>query len=166
MSKDKVLLIGVDLGNEKDCQCATLDLYYKDTDHIIYQTTDKEQVVALNEILEDINAEKTKLQRLEAIDNANPSEALECLEKIKDGFGCDMAYYDLNLEYETVEQALLKAQEQEKVLSIIKEKKVDVCELKICIDEYDDSLYQYNKRNIEQFKLTPEEFDAVKRWVK
>jgi len=54
------------------------------------------------------------LQRLESIDNTDFSEALKCLEKIKDSFGCDMAYYNLNSEYETVEKALIKAQEKEK----------------------------------------------------
>lgn len=38
----------------------------------------------------------TYLNSLESIDNAKPNEAIECLEKIKDSFGCDMAYYDLN----------------------------------------------------------------------
>lgn len=57
---------------------------------------------------------KNALQRLEAIENTEPSEALKCLEKIKDSFGCDMAYYNLNSEYETVEKALIKALDQEK----------------------------------------------------
>lgn len=53
--------------------------------------------------------------------------------------------------------------EFQKILKIIKKKNVDICELKICIDEYDDSLYQYNKSmNIKQFKLTQEEFDTLK----
>ena len=51
------------------------------------------------------------LQRLESIDNANPSEALE---KLLDGYSKGMAgrsYYD------TIKQALVKSQEQEKVLN-------------------------------------------------
>lgn len=47
------------------------------------------------------------LQRLEAIDNANPSGALECLEKITDTFGCDMAYYHSN-SIDIIKQALLE----------------------------------------------------------
>lgn len=34
------------------------------------------------------------------------SKALEALEKIKQEFGCDPAYYGLNLDFETIEQAL------------------------------------------------------------
>lgn len=60
------------------------------------------------------NRLKQVLDYFKSIDNANPSKATECLEKIKNSFGCDMAYYNLNSEYETVEQALIKAQENEK----------------------------------------------------
>ena len=55
------------------------------------------------------------LKRLEAIDNANPSEALECLKQIEDiietkiGLGVVNAYI-INI----IKQALEKAQEQEK----------------------------------------------------
>lgn len=99
-------------------------------------------------------------QRLEAIDNANPSEALEVVGYLKDHHLNAVPYYDWLNE---IEQYILKAQEQEKVLEIVKEKQVDICELKICIDEYEDSLYQYNKRTIEKFKLTQEEFDLLKK---
>jgi hypothetical protein len=60
------------------------------------------------------------LHRLESIDNAEPSEALECLEEI--GFAplnecCGSPYTRISNEYEedynTIKQALLKAQEQE-----------------------------------------------------
>ena len=109
-------------------------------------------------------------QHLEAIDNAKPSEALKELD--------DISYLVLNeiddlknkelwkSYFNTIKQALLKSQEQEKVLKIMFEKKVDMCELKICIDEYEDSLYQYNKRTIEKFKLTQEEFELLKRYFK
>ena len=33
-------------------------------------------------------------------------KGLECLEKIKNGFGCDPAYYGLNREFEDVKQYL------------------------------------------------------------
>ena len=51
-------------------------------------------------------------QRLEAIDNSNPSEALECLEYLY----CNPTDYNSNdraKDYDTIKQALLKAQEQE-----------------------------------------------------
>ena len=72
---------------------------------------------------------KQALQRLEAIDNANPSEALKCLEEIDDMFYLnkyrttengnheEYEFYPHNTkEYDIIEQALLKAQEQEKKL--------------------------------------------------
>lgn len=42
------------------------------------------------------------------IQDVNANEALICLEKIKNTFGCDIAYYGLLIEYETVKQALLE----------------------------------------------------------
>ena len=77
---------------------------------------------------------KQALQRLEAIDNANPSEALEYLKKnselfdeialenpttYKDGTVIEAYVYHCNSI--GIEQALLKAQEQEKVLKSILE---------------------------------------------
>jgi len=55
------------------------------------------------------------LHRLEAIDNAEPSEALECLEficKILNEKRIDVKWLFKN-DYTTIKQALLKAQEQE-----------------------------------------------------
>jgi len=72
MNKDAVLLIGIDLAKEKDCQCAILNLYYNGTSHIIYQTTDKEQVAALNDIMK-----KTKLF-------IKPQEQYKVLDIIKE----------------------------------------------------------------------------------
>lgn len=62
------------------------------------------------------------LNNLEAIDNTKPSEALEKLKTIK--IKCHPNSNPSPLVEEAlliVEQALLKAQEQEKVLEIIKE---------------------------------------------
>lgn len=69
------------------------------------------------------------LQRLEAIDNAKPSEALECLEEIIHEF--NEPHYELSGEYSysnellkrceneinTIKATLLKAQENEKKLN-------------------------------------------------
>ena len=95
---------------------------------------------------ERIKLVKQALQRLESIDNANPSEALEELEKYifnewkqnHVNFGCD---YKLEAELnnqlnnlKSIKQALLKAQEQEKVLEILKERHVDILNLEECIE--------------------------------
>ena len=77
-------------------------------------------------------------QRLEAIDNAKPSEALKCLESMKDtdiyiNRNVEPLFEFYKEELNTIKQALIQAQEQEKVLSIIKEKEVDIHLLKACI---------------------------------
>lgn len=65
------------------------------------------------------------LHRLESIDNSNPSEALKDLERIGSDYflgskDC-LVKKIYEKEYNNIKQALLKAQEQEKILNIIKE---------------------------------------------
>lgn len=106
------------------------------------------------------------LKRLKAIDNANLSEALELLRMIKFksinagynyGFGC----------WNKIEQTLIKAQEQKKVLEILFKKQVDLGWLWYCIHECVNSLNEYNKKMpIEKFKLTEEEFDLLREAFK
>ena len=45
------------------------------------------------------------------------SKELEALEKIKNSFGCDLAYYSLNIEYEIVEQALERLERYDEILN-------------------------------------------------
>lgn len=54
------------------------------------------------------------LHRLESIENANPSEALECLEEMWE-LSCDSRIPEYTL-YETIKQALLKSQEPKQYL--------------------------------------------------
>ena len=108
---------------------------------------------------------ETALKRLEAIDNTNPNEAFkivnECLKGIdtyeektgRKNPPCYMSRETLN----TIKQALLKAQEQEKVLKILFEKNVNIASLKA----YD--LEEYNM--VYENKLTEEEFDLLKRYL-
>ena len=65
---------------------------------------------------------KEKIQRLEAIDNANPSEALECLEEIKSQ--SPVCHYDdgsksyvFEKEFTTIKQAL----ENLKVIEVLQD---------------------------------------------
>ena len=117
------------------------------------------------------------LQRLEAIDNANPSEALRELSIIRHlEIGFDKNGNPLNVGmvdgFETIKQALLKAQEQEKenaelkkVLSIIKEKDVNIWYLTVStkVKNYKDyNSFLMNDKNKRQ--LTQEEFDLLKRY--
>ena len=62
-------------------------------------------------LTEEYNVLKKALQRLEAIDNADTSRALECLEVLEN---CASVCGDYSKRANIVRQALLKAQEQEK----------------------------------------------------
>ena len=110
---------------------------------------------------------KSALQRLEAIDNAKPSEALE--ELFKTSYFCSKEEYDkINSCYDSIKQALIKAQEQEKVLSIVFEKNVDVLELRILIKHHNDRmvLKLYNRQYKKEWQLTQEEFNLLKEYFK
>lgn len=109
------------------------------------------------------------LQRLEAIDNADPSEALEGLKHIKKYYvsqPCSAKTYDY---LEIIEQSLLKAQEQKRVLKIVIEKRVDL--ESFCTVFIDNGYYSYNYYEetwgmYGEYKLTEEEFDTVKKYAK
>lgn len=101
----------------------------------------------------------------EEIESANPSEALECVDVLKEDGIITTLYQGKALE--TIRQALLKAQEQEKenaeykiVLKIIFEKNVDIVYLKDSnnIEEYN------NHFGCVICKLTEEEFNLLKRY--
>ena len=87
----------------------------------------------------------------------------ECLGKTLD-YDLDEAktkIINLN-DYPIIKQALLKAQEQEKVLEIVKKKTVSIFQLGCCknVNEYNDLKF------IEFEKLTQEEFDLLKEVLK
>lgn len=95
------------------------------------------------------------LKRLEAIDNSNPSEAMECslkLYKMVESAGNGKGF-SLNAAWEyhnTIKQALLKAQEQEKVI-------IELCEY--CGM---DNLYPYD--NLEKIEIAfKDKFDNYQR---
>ena len=111
---------------------------------------------------EHIKIVKQALQRLEAINNSNPSEALKCLEKLQSNIRPLNDYYygdEQRKSYDTIKQALIKAQEQEKVLSIIKKKRVDIDLLNIS-----SNVEEYNFKVSLDKELTKEEFDLLKRY--
>ena len=123
----------------------------------------------------------TYLNNLEAIDNAKPSEALECLKKIVDkgriNAGncchwreclsknkCILHNNDLMCDdytrANTIKNYILKSQEQEKVLEIIKKKTVGIFQLSCC-----KNVYEYNDLKFNDYeKLTQEEFELLKKW--
>lgn len=111
---------------------------------------------------QDVGYIREALQRLESIDNANPSEALEWFGKqwVEYGIQDTVMQIKNTKEYDTIKQALLKAQEQEKVLEIIINKNVEMWLLKDSA-----TLEQYNNRiHTGCEKLTQNEFDLLKRY--
>jgi len=142
-----------------------------------------------------IKAQEQALQRLEAIDNANPSEALELVNTFLKYYG-ENDFIEAEISKEDVlkiKQALLKAQEQEKendrldtkclniladnirlenILKVIKKKRVDMETLENAIfrekaKQVKSGLQWYN--NQVKFhsnkQLTEEEFDTLKRYL-
>ena len=102
------------------------------------------------------------LQRLEAIDNANPSEALKELKILYDEIHPIDNIGILNIHFNNIEQSLIKSQEQEKVLEIIFEKNVDVWQLKQCdFERYNFWIRVYWSDFRKE--LTEEEFEILKR---
>ena len=126
---------------------------------------------------------KERLIRLAEIDNSNPSEALKSFDKIyntinlnwkRDYLRVDIDIYNRSdcsdgkemMEcLDTIKQALLKSQEQEKVLDILFKKNVDILELRILIEHHNDKdvLNLYNSERGKGLQLTQEEFDLLKR---
>ena len=106
------------------------------------------------------------LLRLEAIDNANPSEALEELEKFTDFYDTRYNRVCINA-HDTIKQTLIKAQEQEKILSIIKEKRVDmfILESVSCASVYNATL-EKDFYKVDNYRfLTDEDFDSLKEMI-
>lgn len=115
------------------------------------------------------------LNNLQTIDNANPSETMECLERIIITKPYK-TFDEFDNDYNNIKQYILKAQEQEnkneilkellinqaKVLEIVFEKEVDMYSLRIC-----ETVEEYNMHYaIEEYqKLIKEEFDLLKRWL-
>ena len=115
---------------------------------------------------EDLEVIEQALQRLEAIENSNPSEALECLRQI--GI-IEMYSHEGTLlkdsisfkpEYDTIKNYILKAQEQKMVLKILFEKNVNIFQLRMLCETLDE----YNARPKEE-RLTEKEFNLLKEMV-
>lgn len=109
---------------------------------------------------------KNALQRLESIDNANPSEALECLERLEyyhtrsvSDLGCkEHRLKDIS----TIKQALLKAEQDKKkaiAWDIVISKNVDMLLIKKYdnVSDYNSAVWLSGRE-----KLTEEEFKIIK----
>ena len=123
---------------------------------------------------EELETIKQALNELKAIKEANPNEALEGLKHIKKYYvpePCTATTYNY---LEIIEQALLNAQEMEKVLNTIREKKVNVGNFYFMVlimgKDYDfcklnNNNAMYNICDTRKDFLTKEEFDLLKRWL-
>ena len=125
--------------------------------------------VLSNKHTQDYKIVEKALQRLEQIDNANPSEALNKLldranhDEYLGRIETDKAINFLNENQafaNTIKQALIKAQEQEKVLEIIFEKNVNTLLLELA-----ENVDEYNERIVPNGQLTQEEFNLLKRYA-
>ena len=72
--------------------------------HYYTKELDQDEV---DEIEKNLNVVQDGLKRLESIDNAEPSEALNCLERLHD---CGIFNYEEMEDYNAIKKALLKAQ--------------------------------------------------------
>lgn len=72
----------------------------------------------INDYEEECNIIEKALKRLEAIDNANPSEALKCLENWYNTQSPRIKMYEYELHYRVIKQALIQAEHDKKLLKI------------------------------------------------
>ena len=144
-----------------------LETLEKLKEHLKYEWIDNLSNTEYYDILEQA------LQRLEAIDNAKPSKAMDRLEyicKILNEKRIDIKWLFKN-DYNTIKQALLKAQNQEKeleVLQILKTKQVDINFFKTLIP-YNKTIEKlqsaYNISFVQWAKLTLDETKIIKEWL-
>lgn len=178
MSKDLEVLESLD--KLEECAYAMKDLPM--SNWIDLAENEAELDLKIMDWVETIKLElfkgKQALQRLEAIDNTNPSEALKYVNgKIAD-LEDDLQHYtmvekdkckeffireDLK-QFTTIKQTLLKAQKQEKILSVILKKRIDL-ESFYSTFVKDDLDYKYYEKYYGTYgleKLTKEEFNLLK----
>ena len=91
---------------------------------------------------------------LETIENANPSEALECLENLCDEFPI------LKKDYKIIKQALIQKSKKEQAWDIVKKKGIDIGWLTQC-----ETVKVYNY-HCDAELLTEEEFNLLKEVLK
>lgn len=101
------------------------------------------------------------LERLEAIDNANPSEALECWKWINATVPQWVREKDKEHPnvLEPIKQALLKAQEQDKILEILKPR--IYIEEGLYREDFQDDRLKFGKN----FFDSAEQENTIKEWL-
>ena len=121
----------------------------------------KEYVMQLEATIKNLRRDnqllKEELSKYKAIDNANPSEALECLEKVYSR----LPQWDLSRNVDQcniIKQALLKAQKEHKALEVLEKiidfDLVEIGSRKVCI-------YPDNDEGDVVRAISEEEFNAL-----
>ena len=104
-------------------------------------------------LTEDYDVVEQALKRLESIDNANPSEALECLEKVSDYLNNVYDYKEIIEEVRkdiaTIKQALTKAQEPKKYLKWEDLEFEETHKIRILMNDNLYNLFCYDEKYIE-----------------
>lgn len=139
---------------------------YSELTSRIYIQLEPELSQEFHNMLTDISQE---LSRLYEIDNAKPTETLECLGNLEKKEEFDVVsqhssyYYLLSDEaLDTIKQALITKSKKELVFDIVVKKECDMRWLEYCIrenktaEEYNNGLPEYYE------KLTEEEFKLLK----
>lgn len=110
------------------------------------------------------------LLELKVIKDANPSEALECLrENHNHSLPSSMPMLKWEDNFKIVEQYILKAQEQEKILKIIKEKPYQCAPtiLYIQINKNNPKMLDYERYTMSvKYVLPEEDFETLVRCIK
>ena len=132
----------------------TCELFIKSTSHLIGSD------IITNQINEALDTIKQALTELNQIKGTEPSDALNCVGVLKEE-GCITTLVQGKI-LETIRQYILKAQEQEKVLKVIKNiiKFGDDLNSILGFDTYEE--YCEHSRDY-NYELTKEEFDSLKK---
>ena len=136
---------------------------YSELTNKIYVQLSPELSQEFHNMLQDMAKE---ISRLYEIENAKPSEALEGLKHIKKYYvpqPCSAKTYDY---LDTIKQALIKAQEQEKVISLIWNKRLDMWHIADLLDQTYDMYLAFCKseKYADDYILTQDEFELLKRY--
>lgn len=147
--------------------------------YILKDTANGLQAYLPSEISNACNVVNQSLTELKAIKEAKPSEAITYINALikendndiknqnNTGFDIDtQAKWVKYLEHKstmlsTIKQTLLKAQENEKVLEIIRKKLIDTVYLRLCF-KTSNGLEKYNNCHKVGYKLTEEEFELLR----
>lgn len=115
-----------------------------------------DNIYTKQDLEQDVNTVKQGLLELKAIKEANPSEALDCLENMYTS--SEDTIYQFEKEYKVIKQYILKAQEMEKENAYI-EKVKTMMKQKECVLRYVESEDCFAVKTILSdgwYKLTPE----------